>query len=307
MRGQGGELMPTLAQLRAEPWWDREIVTDEVRWLGAELCRRTGRPADAFGCKGNEAHLSGSHRSQEWLTNSRYCTNRTGTGQAGLTALQSRYCAGIDFTPGSAAEMVAQCRRIYDAMRAGQLDEVRWFYGNLDGDRVVDGWNNVLDRVTTSDSSHLWHWHLGVDRRLMNSRPVMEKLLAVVLGANPKEDRMLVIAKDNADNSLWLCDGVWSRPLAADQVAHVRHLAGSGAIGPLWKGGEVWAGWVPAFGQKTTDLDDVLAAGQVKLAEGVAAVNAAVAELRELVGAGGTDPAVLEQAAFDGAQRAERE
>jgi hypothetical protein len=47
--------------------------------------------------------------------------------------------------------------------------------------------------------------------------------------------------------------------------------------------------------------------GQVKLAEEVAAVAQAVAELRELVGAGGTDPQVLRDAAFDGAQRAERE
>ena len=55
--------MPTLAELAAEPYWNREIVTDEVRWLGAQLCRRTGRPMDAFGVKGNSVHLRGAHRS----------------------------------------------------------------------------------------------------------------------------------------------------------------------------------------------------------------------------------------------------
>ena len=36
--------MPSYAQLEAEIWWGREIVTAELAWLGSELCRRTGRP-----------------------------------------------------------------------------------------------------------------------------------------------------------------------------------------------------------------------------------------------------------------------
>lgn len=35
--------MATYAQLQAESYWTREIVTDEIDWLGDELCRRTGR------------------------------------------------------------------------------------------------------------------------------------------------------------------------------------------------------------------------------------------------------------------------
>jgi hypothetical protein len=182
--------MPTLARLRSEPWWDREVVTAELDWLGDELCRRTGRPRFAFGTKGDEAHLRGAHRSQEWLERSRYCTNRTYTRQSGLTAAQLRHVAGIDFTPGSDVQMVAQCKRLDSALRAGRLEEVREFYGNVNGDRVVDGWDNIRNRAATSDSSHLWHWHLTLDRRRCADRALMERILRIVLGDEGEDDDM---------------------------------------------------------------------------------------------------------------------
>ncbi|MEO3742485.1 hypothetical protein [Plantactinospora sp. B5E13] len=67
--------MPTYAQLQAETWWGRELTTPELAWLGAELCRRTGRPRGAFGTKGDNNHLRGAHRSQEWILKSRYATS----------------------------------------------------------------------------------------------------------------------------------------------------------------------------------------------------------------------------------------
>ena len=183
--------MATYAQLQAESWWGREVVTPEMDWLGDELCRRTKRPRGAAGTKGDNAHLKGSHRSQEWILKSRYCTSRTYTVQSGLTSAQARHVAGFDFTPGSDSQMIAQCKRIYAAMRAGQLDEVREFYGNVNGDRVVDGWDNVRDRTASSDSSHLWHWHLGIDRRHCANRSLMERIVAVALGDPLEEDMPL--------------------------------------------------------------------------------------------------------------------
>lgn len=222
--------MPTLTQLRSEPWWNREIVTDEARWFQHELCRRTGRPLDAFGCKGNTAHLNGGHRSQEWILHSRYCTSRTYTVQSGLTAEQARYNSAIDFTPGSTRAMIEQCNRIYAAMRAGQLEEVREFYGNINGDKIVDGFNNVANRPASADSSHLWHWHIGIDRRLMGSLPTMEKILAVVLGDRPEptppataeewEDDMDALMRLDGDPAVFLTDGK-----LAIHVRNEQHLA----------------------------------------------------------------------------------
>ncbi|MGX7669498.1 hypothetical protein [Plantactinospora sp. DSM 117369] len=180
--------MATYAQLQAEAWWGREIITPELDWLGDELCRRTKRPRGAFGTKGDHNHLRGAHRSQEWIRKSRYCTSRTYTVQSGLTAVQQRHIAGVDFTPGSAGQMVAQCKRLYAALRAGHLEEVREFYGNVDGDKVVDGWDNVRNRAASSDSSHLWHWHLTLDRRSCANRRVMERILAIALGDPTEED-----------------------------------------------------------------------------------------------------------------------
>lgn len=174
--------MATAAQLHAEVWWGREITTDELDWLADTLCERTGQPRTAAGTKGNEVHLRGGHRSQEWIKKSAYCTNRTYTTQAGLTETQARHIAALDFTPGSPELMIAQCKRLMAAMKAGELDEVVELYGNVDGDQIVDGWDNIRDRAATSDSSHLWHWHLTFDRRYLTNRALMERILAIVMG-----------------------------------------------------------------------------------------------------------------------------
>jgi hypothetical protein len=192
--------MPTYTQLQAEAWWGREIVTPELRWLGDELCRRTGRPRDAFGDKGNNVHLRGAHRSQEWIQRSAYCTSRTYTVQSGLTAEQARHIAGADFTPGTAGAMITQSRRLMAAMQAGLLDGVLAIYCNVDGDQVVDGWDNVRDRAATSDSSHLWHWHLTLDRRRCADRQLMERIVAIALG-DPWE--ALMALSDQQQQDLW--------------------------------------------------------------------------------------------------------
>lgn len=180
--------MATQQQFQADPWIRREVVTPEMDWLGDEMCRRTGRPRTAAGTVGDRAHLRGSHRSQEFIQKSPLCTSGTYTVQSGLTAEQLRHIAGFDFTPGTVEEMVAQCRRILAAMKAGRLNEVREFYGNVDGDQVVDGWDNVLDRAASSDSSHLWHWHLGIDRRHCADRNLMARIVAIALGDDTTED-----------------------------------------------------------------------------------------------------------------------
>lgn len=198
--------MPTYAQLEQEPYWNREVTTPEVDWLGDELCRRTGRPRSACGVKGDNGHLRGAHRSQEWIKRSRYCTNRSYTVQSGLTAEQERHLAGIDFVPdewGSDRNrrlMREQTGRLVAAMRAGQLDGVREVIGTLDGRTVVgvrpDG------STFSSDDSHLDHWHLTLDRRQCRNKPLMERIVAVALGEDLEDEmtpaQFLAILKDPA-------------------------------------------------------------------------------------------------------------
>jgi hypothetical protein len=193
--------MPTYTELQAETWWNREIVTDPLKALGKRLCDAYGRPATAFGTKGDNVHLYGSHRSQEWLKNSKWCTNRTYTVQSGLTTEQARYIGGFDFNPGSTKAMIEICSRLDKAVRAGRLEVVREWYGNLDGDTRVDGYNNIANRVATSDSSHLWHLHGGLDRTEVNNAAVMKRVGDVLL--NEEDDMELA---DRVKLATWIQD-----------------------------------------------------------------------------------------------------
>jgi hypothetical protein len=173
--------MPTYAELQVETWWGREIIPDPLRELGARLCTAYGRPITAYGTKGDNLHLSGSHRSQEWIVNSRYCRNRTYTVQSGLTTTQVRHIAGFDFNPGSTSRMIEICTRLDKAVRAGRLEQVLAWYGNDDGDNIVDGYNNVVNQVSTSDASHLWHLHMTLDRKLVDNAAAIRAVGDVLL------------------------------------------------------------------------------------------------------------------------------
>ncbi len=188
--------MPSLAQLQAEPWWSREVVTDELDWLGDELCRRTGRPRDAFGSKGNTVHLNGGHRSQEWILNSDWCTNTSYTVQSGLTSTQLRHIAAGDFTPGAwgtsgnRALMVKHTAALFAAARRGELTGVRQIFGTLNGRNAV-GLNVLSNSTTTPDASHLDHLHFTFDRRYLRDIALMKRIADIITG-----DDMPLIAED---------------------------------------------------------------------------------------------------------------
>jgi hypothetical protein len=241
--------MPTLAELRSEPWWDREIVTPELDYLGDELCRRTGRPRVAFGSKGNTAHLKGAHRSQEWILKSRFATSRTSTVQSGLSADQVRHIAGADFTPGewgtaaNRALMAQQTKRLRDAMVRGQLSGVTQVIGTLDG-RNVTG-TRADGSTFSSDSSHLDHWHLTCDRRKLRDRGLMDKIIGTALGEDPDLDTK-----------------------QAGQLRDVHYTTAAAIPNPLPGGGRVplhvWAAWMTGAVKSLTGTVTALAnaAGQ---------------------------------------------
>lgn len=179
--------MPTIQQLEAEPWWGREIVTDELDWLGDQLCRRTGRPRDAFGTKGNAAHLSGGHRSQEWIRNSDYCTNTSYTVQSGLSADQLRHIAAFDWTPGNWGTagnrrlMVRHTTNLFNAARRGELTGMRQIFGTLNGTSAI-GLNVLTNTMTYPDDSHLDHLHGTFDRLHMRDMGLMRRIADIITG-----------------------------------------------------------------------------------------------------------------------------
>ncbi len=196
-------MAPTYAQLQAEPWWDREIYTDAMRWLAGALTAHYGTPAVNAGCKGDNQHLNGGHRSQEWILNSRYCTSRSYAIEGGLSGEQARYLSALDYTPASREVMLAISQRLDTATRAGHLEEVVEWFGNTDGDQRVDGWNNIKNAVATSDSSHLWHLHLRVGRRWANDMGVARRIFATLTAT----------AYDDGGDDVGTLDGVQGEQL----------------------------------------------------------------------------------------------
>jgi hypothetical protein len=161
---------PTLAQLEAEAWWGREIRPPTLTALGESLRGHFGVPAVAVGIKGDQAHLSGGHRSPEWIRRSQYSSRGTSDSSlvmsnGALASASNQDLRALDLTPGSwgTAEnrrrMVDMTVRLDNAVRAGTLPQVRRFWGTKNRTSVY-GWDAHFRQVSTSDSSHLDHLHI---------------------------------------------------------------------------------------------------------------------------------------------------
>ena len=162
--------MPTYLELQQEAEWLAEIVPPSLKALALKLRAFYHVDASAIGSKGNNVHLRGYHRSRNWIKNSRYCTNRTYSVTETLgnrSGGDGDWICAMDITiPRD--QLISMCQRLDKAVRTGQLEKVTEWYGNKDGDEIVDGYNNIADRVARSDSSHLWHAHISFDRGRAN-------------------------------------------------------------------------------------------------------------------------------------------
>jgi hypothetical protein len=181
-------MMPTYAQLNQETAFRNEYTTEPMRWFCQQAAGALGVPQANVGAKGDNLHLNGGHRSQRWILTSKWCTNRTYTVWGGLPAHLMDALGAVDITPKSREQMLLISQRVDAAMRAGLIDEVVAYYGNTNNDTRVDGWDNIRNAVTSSDSSHLWHLHLTFNRWAVGIRSVFERLLKILLGQPLQEE-----------------------------------------------------------------------------------------------------------------------
>lgn len=162
--------MATLTQLQAEVWWGRESIPPAIATLRSRLLSFWGIPSANIGIKGNTAHLAGYHRSYAWVKNSRWCNSRsysTSETPGNRSPGNPNWACALDISlPNS--KLLPMCQRVDRAVRSGTLEKVTEWYGNRDGDGRVDGYDNIHNRVASSDSSHLWHLHLSFDRGRAN-------------------------------------------------------------------------------------------------------------------------------------------
>jgi hypothetical protein len=149
-----------------EIWWAQESVPSAMATLRTQLLAFFQLPPANIGIKGNTTHTRGYHRSYAWVKESQFSTNRTysvSETHGNRNPGNINWLCAMDITI-NAARLIPMCKRVDEAVRSGTLEKITEWYGNDDGDNRVDGYDNVRNRVASSDPSHLWHLHLSFDR-----------------------------------------------------------------------------------------------------------------------------------------------
>jgi hypothetical protein len=161
---------PTLARLRAEPFWQNEAVPGNLTDFVFALADHFGISHGNAGTVGNAVHLEGRHRSIEWALNSAFCTDRGyGTRDDRDKRGNPRHVRAVDLTwindpdnqdqvAKAMAEFHPLCHTLDNAVRAGLLPQVAEWFGTFDG-RTVSGF--FEGGPGTAGSSHLHHLHIG--------------------------------------------------------------------------------------------------------------------------------------------------
>lgn len=167
------------------PSWTAETVPDSLREIGQSLVDHFEEITwSHIGFKGDDNHGGGYHRSLRW------CTNTLGVGSDYSDRIQrdtsqrdtyrNNFIRAIDFSAPNNI-LLPMCQRLDQAVRSGRLDrDVREWYGNRDGDSKVDGYDNFYNRVSSSDSSHLWHGHISLYTDTVDSPH--DELISVLIG-----------------------------------------------------------------------------------------------------------------------------
>jgi hypothetical protein len=81
--------------------------------------------------------------------------------------------------------LFAACRRMDDLVRSGACPGLAEWFGTFNGVNVV-GW--FEGRPSTSDSSHLFHLHVGVWNSFANDAQTMQILYGAITGTAVKEE-----------------------------------------------------------------------------------------------------------------------
>ncbi|HZN76036.1 MAG TPA: hypothetical protein VFC00_30765 [Micromonosporaceae bacterium] len=193
--------MPSYDQLDNEAAWRDEYEPPALKVLAAGL--RAHWPGCGVWIRGDNDHLRGYHRSRRWIKESIYCTDRsysvsrtTGDRSGG----DPNWACALDLGNLSQAELMATCRRLDEAVRAGRLEKITEWYGNLGGDTRVDGWDNIADRLASADSSHLTHLHMSFDRGRANEDH--SDVLAILTGVDDMEQTDPLIKPTGANRSV---------------------------------------------------------------------------------------------------------
>lgn len=255
------------------PYYRAELIPPSIAAMEQPLCTAYGVGLGNFGAKGNENHLSGYHRSRNWILHSPDSTHGARDYSIQLAVDKQGngddVCA-FDFTPGSwgtpdnRAKMKTLTRRVIEACQRHdpRVAELREVAGTLDGSHVVTYDQSRNAFKSPFDSSHLEHIHGSFLRGM--ARQSHAGLLAVMLDTTEEATEMpKLIVKFTDNSSVFLTDFTTSRAIGStDELGQLFAFAHSGdlvlstrnngdavaSFGPEWKAAilGVLTGEVPA-------------------------------------------------------------
>lgn len=147
-----------------------------------------------IGFKGDDNHDGGYHRSIRWnYTTLGYGANysdRISRDTSERATVRKDAIRAIDITAPKHV-LLPMCQRLDRAVRAGLLEhDVREWYGNVNGDRIVDGYDNFRNAVASSDPSHLLHLHVSLYTDTVDQSHTT--LTGVLIGTNVNGDDLFM-------------------------------------------------------------------------------------------------------------------
>jgi hypothetical protein len=151
----------------------------DVLWPGMEKLHPAGRLGGIL------ARKRGYHNSRDHLPSYDYSVAQFAVDREG----PDTEAAAIDWTfpdaqAGDYRSIAKFSSRLLAAGRAGDPRTIfiREFFGNTDSDREVEGWDFSKNRASSSDTSHLWHIHISIHRKYVNSVKAMQAILSILSG-----------------------------------------------------------------------------------------------------------------------------
>ncbi len=157
--------------------WDDEYATTELTWLMICVHAWFDLADEDLGIKGDGFHDYGRHRSHAWLTGHHVDDDYSIQDPRDVSADRDRLAA-LDISLPTDV-LIEVCERLLAASLAGTLPvQIAEWFGTVDG-VTVTGWDAINGELDTSDSSHLFHLHLGFFRNAvhLDHTPVLRLLL----------------------------------------------------------------------------------------------------------------------------------
>lgn len=136
--------MPTLEELASEQVWRDEYVPSALNQLRAMLLDYYSWSTWRIGTIGDKNHLSGYHRSRNWIQNSRFCKNRS---------------YSVTETPGNRNGGDGRAIAAMDISTTETL--ARAIHARLEGARQSGLLSHVRQVILESNP---WHVHISFDR-----------------------------------------------------------------------------------------------------------------------------------------------